>query len=127
MPLLPPDLVQSFSSAEMRASARSLLSRRDRVLGSIRELASKPTESWTTNELSLFPDTTNGVPDPAPQRVERWSWLFAEELEGIHALASRTSPISDLELREALFLAQRLLALVTDWAPSEVDQFEIAP
>ena len=74
---------------------------------------------------SAFPRTTNGVPDPPPARLTRWVTIFAEELDEVHQLAKRREPLSDVELRRALYFAGRLIATVTDLPIDVVDGFDI--
>lgn len=126
MPLLPPELAHPFHSPAQRAAARDLLVRRDGTLRFIETLASKPATAWSPAELAAFPNVTNGVADPPPQRVSRWASLFAEELAEVHRLAAGKAPLSDMELQEALYLAGRLLSTVTDWPIDRVDDFTVA-
>jgi hypothetical protein len=125
VPLFPPDLVQPFQSAAQRRDARELLEARARTLRSIEELAAKPATEWTESELAWFPHSVNGIPDPPPTRLIRWVSLFSEELEEVHRLAERPLLLGDVELRQALFLAARLLATVTDRAVADIDTLSI--
>lgn len=124
MSLLPPDLERPFPNNAERAAARERLNRRDATLRLIEALATKPAPEWSPVERAAFPNMTNGVEDPAPQRTRRWASLFAEELAEVHRLAAQ-APLSDVELREALYLAGRLLSTVTDWAIDLVDDFKV--
>ena len=124
MSLLPPDLGRPFPDNAERAAARERLARRDATLRLIEALATKPEPEWSPVERAAFPNMTNGVEDPAPRRTRRWASLFAEELAEVHRLAAQ-GPLSDVELREALYLAARLLSTVTDWAIDMVDDFKV--
>jgi len=119
-----PDLDHPFPNHAERAAARERLARRDATLQLIEVLATKPGPEWSLAERAAFPNMTNGAEDPAPQRTQRWASLFAEELAEVHQLAARGS-LSDVELREGLFLAGRLLSTVTDWAIDMVDDFRV--
>jgi len=123
VPFVPPELTHPFRSHTERSEARQRLQERDHTLRLIEALATKR-ENWTTAELAAFPSVTNGISDPPPQRVTRWASLFAEELAEIHRLATGRR-LSDVELREALSLAGRLLAIVTDRSIDAVDDFRI--
>ena len=125
MPLLPPELAQPFQNQDERAAARHRLADRDRTLKAIEALSRKPIYDLTTSERSAFPNTTNGVTDPPPQRIARWASLFAEELTEVHQVVATPRPLSDLELQEALYLAGRLLATVTGLPISHVDNFRL--
>jgi hypothetical protein len=124
LPNLPPELTQPFHSDAERMSARSLLAQRDRVLRALEQLARKPPDLWSPSELARFPKKTNGVPDPPFVRLPRWASIFADELGEVHRLVVRGA-LSDLELRQALYLAGRLLATVTDLRPNDVDSFAL--
>lgn len=126
MPLLPPELARPFRDHAQRGAARDRLVRRDGALRMIETLGTKPATGWSPAERAAFPSVTNGVADPPPQRVSRWTSLFAEELAEVHRLAARKGPLSDVELQEALYLAGRLLSTVTDWPIDRVDDFTIA-
>lgn len=125
MPLLPPELAQTFQNQQDRATARQRLAERDRTLKTIEKLSRQPASDWTTSERAAFPDTTNGVVDPPHQRVARWASLFAEELTEVHQLVEGPRPLSDLELQEALYLTGRLLATVTGLPIKQVDNFRL--
>jgi hypothetical protein len=123
VPLLPPELTEPFRTDAERVKARVLIVQRNRLLQAIEELSDKPVSEWTPTELAAFPSTTNGVTDPAYQRVRRWASLFSEELTEVHRLVNGARPLSDIELQETLYLAGRLLATVTDWPIESVDEF----
>ena len=124
MPSLPPELTRPFETEAERAAARSLLGQRDRVLLAVEQLARKPGGLWSPSELARFPETTNGLPDPLFVRLPRWASIFADELGEVHRLVDRGA-LSDLELRQALYLAGRLLATVTDLRLDDVDRFAL--
>jgi hypothetical protein len=125
VPVLPPDLARPFRDEAERGAARNLLARRDDMLRAIEELASTPAEKWSPDDYAAFPATTNGVPDPAPQRLVRWRSIFAEELDEVRELANRRPPLDDAQLRRALYYAGRLLATVTDLPIDFVDGFQL--
>jgi hypothetical protein len=125
VPLLPPELAHPFRSPAERAEARKRLQERDHTLRMIEVLANKPDDAWSSSEKAAFPSVTNGVTDPPPQRVIRWASLFAEELAEVHRLSAPNRPVSDTELQQALYLAGRLLATITDWPIDRVDSFRI--
>ncbi len=127
MPLLPPELAQPFQDQSERAAARRRLDERDRTLQAVQALARRPANAWTSHERSAFPGSNHGVVDPPNQRVSRWASLFAEELTEVHQVAAASRPLSDLELREALYLAGRLLSTVTGLPISQVDDFRLHP
>jgi hypothetical protein len=124
VPLLPPELARPFSDQATREAARNLLARRDRVLRSIEALADRPANAWSPAEMQAFPGSINGVDDPPPQRVSRWSSLFAEELAEVHRIGNMRV-LGDVELQETLYLAGRLLSTVSGWPIEDVDGFEI--
>lgn len=124
MPLVPSELTRSFSSPAERADSLRQLQARARTLGLIEVLAKKRDEDWTAADRAAFRSLTKGIADPPQHRVTRWASLFAEELAEIHRLAAGR-PLSDVELREALYLAGRLLAIVTDRSIDAVDEFQI--
>jgi len=126
VPLQPPELARPFQSHDERAAARDRLARRNDTLLLIEALANKPASAWSPPERAAFPSVTNGVADPPPQRLFRWASLFAEELADVHRLAASPRPLSDVELREALYLAGRLLSTVTDLSIDNVDDFKLA-
>lgn len=123
MPLLPPDLAKPFPNDPDRDAARRLLEQRDRLLAKFERLARTPADQWSPADIDRFPTTTNGVPDPPQARVARWAAIFADELATIHAVAGGR-PLSDIELRQALYLAGRLLATVTGRPLNNVDHFQ---
>ena len=123
MPLLAPDLAKPFPNDPERDTARRLLEQRDHLLAKIQQLARTPANQWPPADIDRFPTTTNGVPDPPPARLARWATIFADELTTIHTVA-RGRPLSDIELRQALYLAGRLLATVTGRPLNNVDHFQ---
>ncbi|MGH9126783.1 MAG: hypothetical protein ACRDZ8_18940, partial [Acidimicrobiales bacterium] len=76
-------------------------------------------------ELAAFPSMTNGVADPPPLRLARWASLFGEELAEVHRLAGGSTPLSDIELQEVLYLAGRLLSTLADRSLNRVDDFRL--
>jgi len=122
--LLPPDIERPFRDHAERTAAQHLLSHRDRLLRTIEELAHLQVDQWSADEYAAFPQTTNGVPDPPPERLARWADIFAEELQEVHALTMQDL-LDDGELRRALYFAGRLLATVTDLPLDMVDGFAI--
>jgi hypothetical protein len=125
VPLVPPELARPFRSHAESAQARQRLEERHRTLKLIEALAGKPDQAWTHAERAAFPSVTDGISDPPPQRVSRWASLFAEELAEVHRLATSRRPLSDIEIQEALYLAGRLLATVTDRPIDVIDDFQI--
>ena len=125
MALLPPELARPFESAAEREAGRNRLRQRDAILRTIEALAEQPPAAWSPAELAAFPSVTNGVADPPPRRLARWTSLFAEELAEVHRLAGSSQPLSDVELQEVLYLAGRLLSTVTDRSIDRVDDFRI--
>ncbi len=120
MPLLPPDLTQPFPNETERTEARTLLRQRDHALRALEVLARKSAAQWSPAELANLPQTTNGVPDPPPARVARWAKIFSDELGEVHLIASQRL-LSDVELRQVLYLAGRLLATVTGRSIDDTD------
>jgi hypothetical protein len=112
--LLPAELNRPFADREARARARAALVDLDNRLRGLELLAEKPPGEWSPDELGEFPSSTNDVFDPPPQRLARWASVFADELAEVHALARVSRPLGDLELRQALYVAKRLLATVYD-------------
>lgn len=121
MTLLPPDLAVPFSGADERRRAQQQLNDRAAKLLAMESLAATPQAGWSQEQLDFFPPNLNGIPDPPPGRLRRWASLFAEELTMFHELVQRSAPLSDLELREAVYLAGRLLAPVLGVHLDEVD------
>jgi hypothetical protein len=81
--------------------------------------------AWTrTARCSCVSKQQEATPDPPPVRLRRWASLFADELAEVHHLAKRPL-LSDIELRQAHYLAGRLLATVTDLPLKDVDSFEL--
>jgi hypothetical protein len=124
-PVLPRELSLPFRDEYERNSARQLLVRRDHLLRKIERLGKKRESDWTKAEVATIPTMTNGVFEPPRQRVSRWSNLFEEELTEVHRLAER-SGLGDIELREANYLAARLLATVTNRPINEVDKLRLS-
>ena len=125
MPNLPLELTQPFHTEAERAGARSLLAQRDRALRAFEQLARKPAGLWSPAELARFPKGTNGAQGPPFVRLPRWASVFADELREVHRLVERGA-LSDIELRQALYLAGRLLATVTGLPVDQVDRFDLA-
>lgn len=125
MTLLPPELAEPFGSPAEREAARDRLRRRDAMLRRIETLAQEPSSLWSPAELAAFPSVANGVADPPPRRLARWASLFAEELVEVHRLAASSQRLSDVELQEVLYLAERLLATVTGWSIGRIDDFSL--
>jgi len=119
---LPLELTQPFRTEAERAAARSLLAQRDRVLRAFEQLARKPAGLWSPSELARFPKGTNGEQGPPFVRLPRWASIFADELREVHRLVERGA-LSDIELRQALYLTGRLLATVTGLRLNDVDNF----
>jgi hypothetical protein len=67
---------------------------------------------------------TNGMNERPEDRLKRWKDLFGEELAEVHRLAEARA-VSDIEMRQAVFLAKRLLMMATDWPSDRVDTFQI--
>lgn len=124
MTMLPRELTEPFPSNADRAEAHRRLVLRDHTLLAIEELAGQPPGRWSQFDMDRFPKQTSGVPDPPPVRLSRWASLFADELAEVHRLAKRPL-LSDIELRQAHYLAGRLLATVTDLPLKDVDSFEL--
>jgi hypothetical protein len=122
MSLLPPDYDRPYKDAQEREEARRLLAQRDRVLTGLQELAGKPT--WSEHEQASLPRMTNGMNERPEDRLKRWKDLFGEELAEVHRLAEARA-LSDIEMRQAVFLAKRLLVLATDRPSDTVDTFQI--
>jgi plasmid maintenance system killer protein len=74
---------------------------------------------------SSSPSVTNGVADPPPQRVSRWSSLFTEELVEMHRMAASQQPMSDTEPQQILYLAGRLLSTVTYWPNDRIETLKV--
>jgi len=127
VPLFPPDLTAPFSGTAERAEAGRQLQHRDGLLRRIEELALTPANRWSSAERDVFPAATNGVPEPAPARLARWAALFADELAEVHRLAAAQRPLGDVALKEALYLAGRLLATASDRPIDAVDGLRIGP
>lgn len=123
MSLMPPDIAQPIQTEADRVAMRNLLGQRDRKLRSIEKLAHTRAAQWTPDEIVLFPNTIAEEPNPPYSRLERWAAVFAEELEEVHRLAVR--PLSDIELRQTLYLTGRLIATVSGRAIGDVDNFDI--
>lgn len=124
MPLLPPNLERPFSDGTERAAAHKLLRCRDALLKAIETLARVPVDQWSSDQYTAFPHSTNGVPDPPPERLARWANIFGDELQEVHELAVRQR-LDDAELRRALYFSGRLLATVTDLPIDMVDGFDL--
>ena len=122
---MPPELTQPFHTEAERAGGRSLLAQRDRVLQAFRHLAQKPAGLWSPAELARFPKGANGEQGLPFVRLPRWASVFADELREVHRLVERGA-LSDIELRQALYLAGRLLATVTGLPVDQLDQFDLA-
>jgi hypothetical protein len=124
MTLLPPNFAEPYSSFSEREQARQRLVKRDKLLRSIEAVAHKPLSQWSPSELASFPPMTNGMREDPIEKLNRWRTLFAEELREVHRLASMTA-VSDIELKQGLFMAGRLLITVTGRAADELDNITI--
>lgn len=123
--LLPPDIATPFRNSEERAKARDRLEARDQTIRAIADLASISPDRWTSATHAVFPDRFNGVPDPASDRLNRWMNLFSEEIDEVHHIATCEHPLGDVEVKQALYLAARLLATVTDRTIDDVDKIDL--
>jgi hypothetical protein len=98
--------------------------KRDNLLRSIEAAAQKPLSDWSPSELAIFPPMTNGMREDPSEKVKQWRSLFAEELREVHRLASMAA-VSDIELKQGLFMAGRILMIVTGKAANEIDNITI--
>ena len=121
MTLLPPELAIPFSSSDERLRAHQQLVDRTAKLVALERLAGTPVDRWTQDQKHYFQPNLNGFPDPPADRLRRWTSLFAEELAMIRELVERPAPLSDIELREAVYLAGRLLAPILGVDLDQVD------
>jgi len=110
--MLPPDLHEPFASREDRAHAASQLIERYQVLEALERLAALPSDLWPPEQVERFPPSIAGHWEHAADRLARWRALFADELRQVRDVrnALMHGRISDVELRTALYLAERLLA-----------------
>jgi hypothetical protein len=95
------------------------------VLRGLEQLARKPAVLWSPSELARFPKRTNRVADQPFVRLPRWASIFADELGEVHRLVEGGA-LSDVELRQALYLGGRLLATVTGLRLDDVDRFSLS-
>ncbi len=121
MKSMPPDLAIPFSGPDERLRARQTLIERAAKLAALESLASTPAHQWTEEQRGFFRPDLNGFPDPPPDRLERWVAVFGDELSMFDDIVQRSAPLSDIELREAVYLAGRLLAPVLGVHLDEVD------
>ena len=119
MPLLPRDLTTPYvDPAEKAADWQHLLD----SAGTLRELAglaSVPPEQWPDDEavgrLRVAPPIAG---ETTAERLLRWSVVFEAELSALdRAVASAVragghAALTDVDLRSAVYLAERLLALL---------------
>ena len=96
---------------------------RDHLLRAIERLTEKPDAEWSPTERAAFPDSINGVPEAPQVRVARSTDIFADELATLHRVLDQPQPLGDIELREAVYLAGRLLSTVTGYVIDLVDRF----
>jgi hypothetical protein len=110
--MLPPDLHEPFASAEARSYAAQQLLERYQLLEELQRLASMPSDQWPQEQIERLPSYLVGRQERPMERLARWRALFADELRQIRHTrnAAAHGRISDVELRTAVYLAERLLA-----------------
>jgi hypothetical protein len=110
--MLPPDLHEPFASAEARSHAAQQLLERYQLLEELQRLAALPSDQWPQEQIERFPSSTEGHTKQSAERLDRWRALFAGELRQVRDTRNSAAHgrISDVELRTAVYLAERLLA-----------------
>ncbi len=124
MTLLPPEVSTPFRSQREREQAEVVLRQRCAKLVRLSGLAARPADQWSAEAVMKFPATTNGVADPAPRRLARWLMLFQDEIRQVTQVAGDPQPLGDVELREAVYIAGKLVAIAAGVDQGEVDSFE---
>jgi hypothetical protein len=126
MPLMPPDLVRSYSSpADKNADWQRLLQRAE-TLRELAELARTPQEQWPADTAARLQAAISIAGETPARRLTRWRSVFASELadldQAVLAASSQggASTVSDIDLRSAVYLAGRLLATLYDVALDQV-------
>jgi hypothetical protein len=121
VPPLPRDLTLPYASpAEKAADWRHLLDN-GRTLQEVAGLARVPPEQWPDDEavrqLRVVPPIAG---EATAERLLRWTVVFEAELSALdQAVASAVqagghAALTDVDLRSAVYLAERLLALLYD-------------
>lgn len=125
LPLLPPEITQPFSSDHERYEVAARLRKRDNTLRMIERLADKPDALWSGEERQAFPSSISGYIEPPIERIRRWRNIFFEELSMLHRRVDQSLPYEDVELREADYMAARLLSTVSGLRIEDIDQFPV--
>jgi hypothetical protein len=122
--MLPPDLHEPFVSSEDRTRAALQLVERHQVLEELERLAALPSHLWPPGQIGRFPPSIAGHQEPPAERLARWQALFADELRQVGQVRDAVvhGRVSDVELRTALYLAERLLAFAYGDGVHEADR-----
>jgi hypothetical protein len=120
----PPGLREAFPSEDDRACHIVRLLELDSQLTELRSAAALPSDALRGSPV--WPQISRVPPiagDSIEGRLHRWSNLFADDIDAIHQARNRVvhnTWLSDYDLRAAVWLADHLVALITDGATGRV-------
>lgn len=119
MPLLPRELTLPYASPTEKAADWQHLLDSAGTLREVAGLASVPAEQWHDDEVVRHLRVTPPIAgETTAERLLRWTIAFEAELSALdQAVASAVqaggpAALTDVDLRSALYLAERLLAVL---------------
>lgn len=125
--LLPRDLSAPYISLAQKESDWERLLLRSATLRELTALADVPEGQWphsaAVESLLAAPPITT---ETASQRLDRWRNIFSDELSDLERAISAASRqggycnLADIDLRTAVYLAERLLATLYGVSASEI-------
>jgi len=112
--MLPRDLQEPFIDSDERARVLAQLLDRCQQLEALEQLAMRPADRWRPEQVEQLAGRMPGSDELPAQRLARWHTLFTDELRQLRQArgAAVHDRLSDVELRAAAYLADRLLAAV---------------
>jgi hypothetical protein len=121
---MPPDLSKPYVTEEDRARDREALLVYKSLIEVLTRLADRPANSWSEDQIRLFPGSVPGGPSEHPlSRLQRWMTVYGDEINIIRDVRNRTvhsGIVTDPELRGTAWLARQIISTLFDMQPSQV-------
>lgn len=125
-----PDLSQPYDTDREREQAReALLVLYWYAIEGLTNLAQRPANQWSPEQVGLFPKSVpGGPPEPPQHRLVRWLSLYGDEIRTVRDIRNklvRWGPVADSELRGAVYIARHVIASAVGAPPSEAEGLSV--